>query len=115
MSSFYSVVRRQPRTDSRNAWLSPINPPSALIIITLEYRDAEGAPWPGSTWTWGFGTAEEVYRRWCEAHPTLAAIVAETQVVGSGAGNKIIYVGDAPVGPRVQIRDISLEQVAVGL
>ncbi len=89
-------------------------PRSAFVSITLQYIDEDGVVLRSQTWTWGFGTAAVVLRRWRRAHPTLAASEVDHAVTSDGP-KRVTYIGLAPLGPRVKVKDVALARCAVGL
>lgn len=89
-------------------------PSSTFVSIDLATCDDEGNLLTGRTWTWGFGTAAQVMRKWRREHPALAAIEAGNVVVTDGP-KKVVYEGLLPLGPRVDVEDRALARCAVGL
>lgn len=85
----------------------------AFVRLVMEFIDAEGDMVRTETWTIG-RTAGCALGAWRRANPLMAESLVEHAVVIAGR-NRVTYEGLKPIGPRVPVRDVSLEKAAVGL
>lgn len=119
MSTAIVLIRRQAQQEIAAMAPPPKHYPGwhgtsvAFVRLVMEFIDGDGDAVRTETWTIGT-TVRGALGAWKRQHPMMAQNLVEHEVVTAGK-RRVIYEGLAPLGPRVKVKDVALERVAVGL